>query len=184
MVYIEGPNETEYEGGIFQAKMTFPEDYPYSPPKIQFTSDFWHPNVYKDGKVCISILHPPGFDPMNQQERPEERWSPAQSPETILLSIISLLSDPNLSSPANIDASVELKNSKNKYKERIKKTVEKSLKELPKDYIMPYKLTKKKQVVFTMDSPCLVSPFEEIDENNFYFEEDDYIQEDIKEELE
>lgn len=163
--------------------MSFPDDYPYNPPKLKFISDFWHPNVYKDGTVCISILHAQVFDPTNTQERPEERWSPAQSPETILLSIISLLSDPNFSSPANIDASVELKNNKKSYQSRIKKYVEKSLSELPKDYIMPYKLVKKEKVILTMDSPSLLSPFEEIDENNFYFEEDDDLQEPVEEEI-
>jgi ubiquitin-protein ligase len=61
--------------------------------------------VYTDGKVCISILHPPGVDEMSG-ELPEERWLPTQTVTTILLSIISLLSAPNTSSPANVDASV------------------------------------------------------------------------------
>ena len=59
-VWIEGPPSSPYEGGIFKAVMTFPKDYPYSPPSLSFKSEFWHPNVYADGKVCISILHPPG----------------------------------------------------------------------------------------------------------------------------
>ena len=48
------------EGGFFNAVMKFPKDYPQMPPTLQFTSEFWHPNVYPDGKVCISILHSPG----------------------------------------------------------------------------------------------------------------------------
>lgn len=55
--------------------------------------------------MCISILHPPGVDEMSG-ELPEERWLPTQTVTTILLSIISLLSAPNTSSPANVDASV------------------------------------------------------------------------------
>ena len=50
------------EGGFFQAEMVFPHEYPNHPPKLKFTSDFYHPNVYTDGTVCISILHPPGGD--------------------------------------------------------------------------------------------------------------------------
>ena len=61
--------------------------------------------VYKDGKVCISILHPPGNDP-NGYESAAERWSPVQSVEKILLSVISMLAEPNDESPANIDAAV------------------------------------------------------------------------------
>lgn len=46
--------------------------------------------VYADGRVCISILHPPGDDP-NQYESSSERWSPVQSIEKILLSVVSML---------------------------------------------------------------------------------------------
>lgn len=63
------------------------------------------PSVYPDGKVCISILHPPGNDP-NQYESAAERWSPVQTVEKILLSVLSMLSEPNVESPANIDAAV------------------------------------------------------------------------------
>jgi hypothetical protein len=61
--------------------------------------------VYPDGRVCISILHAPGNDP-NGYEQASERWSPIQTVETIMLSIISMLSSPNDESPANIDAAV------------------------------------------------------------------------------
>jgi len=102
---IFGPPETIYEGGYFKCRLAFPKDYPMSPPEMRFTCGLWHPNVYPDGKVCISILHPPGED-ASSGERPEERWNPAQSVRTILLSVISLLNEPNISSPANVDASV------------------------------------------------------------------------------
>lgn len=62
-----------------QARLSFPQDYPYAPPKMRFTCRMWHPNVYADGRMCISILHPPGSDPFNTLELPEERWNPAQS---------------------------------------------------------------------------------------------------------
>jgi len=135
-VYIVGPPDTAYEGGIFRVSMTFPNEYPTQPPKLKFLSEFWHPNVYVDGTVCISILHPPIDDPTSG-ERIEERWSPAQSVETILLSAISLLSDPNISSPANVDASVEFRTKPQVYRERIKKLVEKSKQEIPEGFKMP-----------------------------------------------
>lgn len=61
--------------------------------------------VYKNGKVCISILHPPGDDP-NEYETASERWSPVHTVESILHSVISLLATPNEDSPANVDAAV------------------------------------------------------------------------------
>ena len=61
---IIGPPETIYESGYFLSLLTFPNDYPFSPPTFVFQNDFFHPNVYKDGRLCISILHPSGDDPM------------------------------------------------------------------------------------------------------------------------
>merc|ERR1740117_2330712 len=58
-IIISGPSDTLYEGGYFKAKMKFPNDYPNSPPELRFISRMWHPNIYEDGRVCISILHPP-----------------------------------------------------------------------------------------------------------------------------
>ncbi len=62
-------------------------------------------SVDRDGNVCISILHEPGDDRWGY-ERPEERWLPVHTVETILLSVISLLANPNDESPANVDAAV------------------------------------------------------------------------------
>ena len=61
--------------------------------------------VEKNGDVCISILHEPGEDKWGY-EKPEERWLPVHTVETILLSVISMLADPNDESPANVDAAV------------------------------------------------------------------------------
>lgn len=85
---IVGPPDTLYEGGFFSAKLQFPTDFPNSPPEMIFSTPIWHPNgavstspfiaiitllinirsftVYENGKVCISILHPPGEDAFNE----------------------------------------------------------------------------------------------------------------------
>ena len=55
--------------------------------------------------MCISILHDPGEDKFGY-ERPEERWLPIHTVTTIMMSVISMLADPNDESPANIDAAV------------------------------------------------------------------------------
>ena len=88
---------------MFTARLTFPSDYPLSPPKMQFISEMFHPNVYPDGRVCISILHAPGEDPLGY-ESISERWSPVQSIEKVLLSVVSMLAEPNDESGANVDA--------------------------------------------------------------------------------
>jgi len=124
-VSIIGPPDTLYEGGFFTTIMTFPQDYPNNPPTVRFTSDMWHPNVYPDGRVCISILHAPGDDP-NGYESACERWSPIHTVETIMLSIISMLSSPNSDSPANIDAAKEWRDEKVEYKKKVSRCVRRS----------------------------------------------------------
>eukprot|EP00274_Cyanoptyche_gloeocystis_P004619 CAMPEP_0196653620 /NCGR_PEP_ID=MMETSP1086-20130531/3275_1 /TAXON_ID=77921 /ORGANISM="Cyanoptyche gloeocystis , Strain SAG4.97" /LENGTH=167 /DNA_ID=CAMNT_0041984913 /DNA_START=89 /DNA_END=592 /DNA_ORIENTATION=- len=124
-VCIVGPPDSPYEGGMFNAILSFPKDYPCSPPKMRFTSEMWHPNVYPDGRVCISILHPPGNDPYGY-ERPEERWSPVQTVETILLSVISMLCSPTDESPANIDAAKDWRDNRDDFRRKCARVVRKS----------------------------------------------------------
>ena len=74
-------------------------------------------------------MHPPGADDQSG-ELPEERWSPAQRVRTIVLSVISLLNEPNISSPADVEASVAFRKWKEgtstEYIDKIKAAVEKS----------------------------------------------------------
>lgn len=83
-------------------------------------------SVYGDGKVCISILHPAGEDP-NQYESSSERWSPVQSVEKILLSVVSLLAEPNDESPANVEAAKLWRSDRNEFNRLVDQTVRQSL---------------------------------------------------------
>jgi ubiquitin-protein ligase len=117
---IIGPSDTLYEGGIFKGKIQFPETYPIKPPIITFNKMI-HPNVYSNGQVCISILHE-GVDNHNY-EKDYERWSPSQGVDSIMLSIISMLSDPNFESPANVDHSKLWKDTPTEYRKLIYKFI-------------------------------------------------------------
>lgn len=123
---ILGPPDTCFEYGVFKASLTFPKDYPMSPPKMKFVSDICHPNVYADGRVCISILHPPGDDPMGY-ESATERWSPVQNVEKILLSVMSMLAEPNCESAANVDAAKLWRDQRASFLHRAKQSVKASL---------------------------------------------------------
>ena len=125
-IMIIGPPDTLYEGGFFNAIMKFPPDYPNKPPTLRITSEFWHPNVYTDGRVCVSILHPPGDDP-NHYESASERWLPIHTVESILLSVISMLSSPNTDSPANIDAAKEFRDDPDTFRKKCQRCVRKSM---------------------------------------------------------
>lgn len=125
-ITLFGSAGTCYEGGMFNATMEFPQDYPYSPPTFKFITKMWHPNIYESGVVCISILHKAGSDPTDY-ERPEDCWSPVRSIESVLLSIHSMLDSPNLDSPANVDAAVMLRNEKTTYRRTVQRYMEMSL---------------------------------------------------------
>ncbi|KAF2008836.1 hypothetical protein BU24DRAFT_381341 [Aaosphaeria arxii CBS 175.79] len=125
-----------YYGGYFKAKLSFPKNYPYSPPDFKFVRPLYHPNIYPDGRLCISILHAPGDDEMSG-ETAAERWSPVQRVETVLISVLSLLDDAEVSSPANVDAGVMLRNHPEQYKEMVRKDLETSKQDIPAGFVMP-----------------------------------------------
>ncbi|XP_046403497.1 ubiquitin-conjugating enzyme E2 R2 [Ischnura elegans] len=171
-VAIFGPPDTLYQGGYFKAHMKFPPDYPYSPPSIRFLTKVWHPNVYENGDLCISILHPPVDDPQSG-ELPCERWNPTQNVRTILLSVISLLNEPNTFSPANVDASVMYRRWRGasdrdkEYENIIRKQVAASRLEAEKDNVV---------VPITLEDYCIKTkvkpPENSVDMTDFY--DDDY----------
>ena len=80
-----GPTGTPYAGGVFKLQMDFPNDYPFKPPKTTFKTKVYHPNISSDGGICLDILR--------------ENWSPALTVSKLLLSICSLLEDPNPKDP-------------------------------------------------------------------------------------
>jgi ubiquitin-conjugating enzyme E2 G1 len=87
------------------------------------------PAVYPSGEVCISILHPPEEDKYGY-ESAAERWSPVQTPETILISVISMLESPNDESPANVEAGRLWRDDAKEFKKRCRKCVRDSLEEM------------------------------------------------------
>ena len=82
---IIGPVDTVYQGGIFKIKINFPTDYPFKAPKVQFETKVFHPNINSSGQICLDVL--------------KDQWSPALTISKVLLSVCSLLSDPNPSDP-------------------------------------------------------------------------------------
>lgn len=128
-IMIMGSEGTMYEGGMFRTLLTFPREYPLMPPTMRFLGVIpWHPNVYEDGNVCISILHPPGDDKYGY-EQASERWLPVHTVTTILLSVISMLADPNDESPANINAGKEWREEPAKFKQNVRRCVRRSQEE-------------------------------------------------------
>ncbi|CAM8915857.1 unnamed protein product [Rhodiola kirilowii] len=80
-----GPADSPYAGGVFHVSIRFPSDYPFSPPMVAFITKVYHPNINSDGGICLDIL--------------QDQWSPALTFSKVLLSICSLLTDPNPNHP-------------------------------------------------------------------------------------
>lgn len=110
---IFGPEETPWEGGIFSLKLQFSERYPEKPPRVRFTCEMFHPNVYSDGNICMDTL--------------QDKWSPCHNISTVLMSIQSMLTDPNCSSPANPEAAQLYVKDRTAYNRRVRRIAQRSI---------------------------------------------------------
>ena len=78
---IDGPDDTPYSGLTFKLSFDFPSNYPYAPPTVLFRTPIYHPNVDFSGRICLDIL--------------KDKWTAAYNIQTVLLSLQSLLGEPN-----------------------------------------------------------------------------------------
>lgn len=109
---IFGGADTHWQDGMFKLKLTFTEEYPNKPPQVKFITNVFHPNVYKNGNICLDIL--------------QDKWASGSNVESILVSIQSLLNDPNPDSPANAEAARLCRENKPEYYRRVRQCVEAS----------------------------------------------------------
>ena len=103
---ITGPEDTPYFGGIFSLDIHFPTDYPFKAPKMNFITKIYHPNINSSGAICLDIL--------------KDQWSPALTISKVLLSICSLLTDPNPEDPLVPSIAKLYKTNKKLYNTRAK----------------------------------------------------------------
>ena len=87
---IMGPKDSPYENGVFYLDIYFPTDYPFKPPKMTFITKIFHPNINPSGAICLDIL--------------AGQWSPALTISKVLISICSMLTDPNPNDPLSPEA--------------------------------------------------------------------------------
>ena len=98
---IIGPTDSPYFGGIFNLKVDFPTDYPFKAPKVTFLTKIYHPNINSAGGICLDIL--------------KDQWSPALTISKVLLSVCSLLTDPNPDDPLVPDIARIYKTDRDRY---------------------------------------------------------------------
>jgi ubiquitin-conjugating enzyme E2 D/E len=101
---IIGPEGTPYHNGVFELRIDFPQDYPFKPPNVVFTTKIFHCNINSNGNICLDIL--------------KEQWSPALTISKVLLSICSLLNDQNPNDPLDSDAAELYLKNHNKFYEQ------------------------------------------------------------------
>ena len=101
---IMGPEGTPYQGGVFELRIDFPQDYPFKPPNVVFTTKIYHCNINSNGNICLDIL--------------KDQWSPALTTSKILLSICSLMNDQNPNDPLDADAAELYLKNHNKFLEQ------------------------------------------------------------------
>jgi len=101
-----GPEGSPYAGGVFFVDIHFPTDYPFKPMKVKFITPIYHPNVDKSGQICVDIL--------------KHNWSPALTTTRVLISIASLLNEPNFEDPLNLELAQLFKTDKVKYELTVK----------------------------------------------------------------
>eukprot|EP00427_Karlodinium_veneficum_P038910 CAMPEP_0169285714 /NCGR_PEP_ID=MMETSP1016-20121227/58862_1 /TAXON_ID=342587 /ORGANISM="Karlodinium micrum, Strain CCMP2283" /LENGTH=153 /DNA_ID=CAMNT_0009375273 /DNA_START=49 /DNA_END=510 /DNA_ORIENTATION=+ len=109
-----GPAGTALEGGVWKLDLTFPAEYPEAPPTVRFRTSTFHPNVFPNGQICLDLLN-------------AQSWSPAYDVSTLLVSILSLLANPDVHATpegaANPEAETLYVHDRRRYNERIEAMV-------------------------------------------------------------
>merc|ERR1719291_165133 len=108
-VQLPGPVDTPYQGALLECRLIFPFDYPFKPPEFIFDTPIYHCNVSENGLVCMDVLH--------------DLWTPALTARTILISVQSLLTDPNPDDALNADAAGVFVSDKAEYDARARSCV-------------------------------------------------------------
>merc|ERR1719510_547418 len=114
--YIQGPSDTCYEGGQFAVDIKIPSEYPFEPPKMNFDTKVWHPNVSSQtGAICLDVL--------------KTEWSPALTIRTALLSLQALLSTPEPNDPQDAIVAKQFKSKRDLFNTTAKQWTEKHAKD-------------------------------------------------------
>ncbi|KAK7099568.1 hypothetical protein V1264_003692 [Littorina saxatilis] len=105
---ILGGEGTPYFGGVFKVQIDLPERYPFEPPKVQFLTPIYHPNVDNAGRICLDTLKMP----------PKGAWKPCMNLMTVLTSLQLLMAQPNPDDALMADVATEFKHSPELFRQK------------------------------------------------------------------
>lgn len=108
--YLKGPQGTPYESGKFHFTLTYPENFPFKAPTVQFKTKIYHPNFDQDGNICIGLLKP-------------ESWKPTARVSQIFQSLLQLLAEPNPDDPLDAGAAETYNTNRPKFNDTAKEYV-------------------------------------------------------------
>ena len=109
---IYGPPDSPFEGGQFKVEIKIPNKYPNNPPRVQFITQIYHPNISREGgDICVDFL--------------SDNWTPGMTIAKMLVSLLSLLTDPNADDPLESDIANQYQDDYEEYCKTAKEWTEK-----------------------------------------------------------
>ncbi|CAH1712218.1 ubiquitin-conjugating enzyme E2 L3 [Sipha flava] len=96
------PENPPYNKGAFRIEINFPAEYPFKPPKINFKTKIYHPNIDEKGQVCLPIIS-------------AENWKPATKADQVIQALIALVNDPEPEHPLRAELAEEYLKDRKKF---------------------------------------------------------------------
>jgi len=114
------PDNPPYNKGAFRIEINFPAEYPFKPPKINFKTKIYHPNIDEKGRVCLPIILP-------------DNWKPATKTHQVIKTLVTLLNTPEPDHPLRNDLAEEYTSDKKKFLKNAEEFTKKHSEKRPPD---------------------------------------------------